>query len=1043
MDHIDPKRGIIAWFANNPVAANLMMVFILVMGFVTYSSIQRQMFPQVEVNYVHINATFRGAAPQEIEEGILIKIEEALQDIEGIKRIRSFAWRGGGRLSIELEVGEDISSRLDQIKLRVDSIGTFPSGMEPLTIYQVEWRQQAVELVLTGSEDSLELKAMGREIQNELLLLDQINFVNFSSMPAWEVAVEIAPETLQRYNLSLQDVSRAIRNHSDNLSAGIIRSESGMIAIRSEQRAYRAADFARIPVILGPQGERVLLGDIAAISDGFEERINYMRSNGRNAAFLQVQASSSQSLPDVARSVHQYLAYKNDQLPEGYQLEALVDMTYYLNGRLNMMWSNLLQGSVLVFLMLMLFLRVKVAFWVMLGLPIAFLGAIWLMPFAGVTINIVTLFAFIMVLGIVVDDAIVIGESAYHETEQRGHSVDNIVRGARRVATPATFGVLTTIAVFAPFMFAQGMESNEFRNISIVVVLCLVFSLIESKLILPAHLAHSNIKPLSPNHWRSRFQAGFQQLIEQRYQPFLRRCISHRYATLAAFVSLLMVCIALMASNHLRVVMTPPVPHDYPSIRFEMHQNASEQQTLESLLAIEAMIYQQEERVRAETGKPLVQDVFAFLNSQTSGEVLVTLVPEDDRPFNAFTLSRRWREAMPELPGVRLTRVIDDVLSMGGQNNLEYRLFGRDIDQLNRAGLALIADLAKVPGVFDLSSTIDSAGKELNLQLKPVAYQLGLTPADLASQVGAGFYGLEAQRMIRDGDEVRVMVRYPRQQREQIAALDYSKVRLPSGDFVLLGDVAELVETPGISRINRENGFRTVRVSANVDQAQVTTSEVVRLVRSDILPDLLERFPGVRTELGGQIEEQQRQRDQMFLFMIAGLLMVYILLAIPLKSYSQPLIVMSVIPFGMIGAVLAHFVFGMNLSLFSFFGMIAAAGVVINDSLVLTDYVNQARREGLSMTDAVVRAGKMRFRAILLTSLTTFFGLVPIMFETSLQAQFVIPMAVSLSFAVLFATLITLVLVPCLYLILEDCKRPFKALKRRLFSRNATVDVAS
>lgn len=395
---------------------------------------------------------------------------------------------------------------------------------------------------------------------------------------------------------------------------------------------------------------------------------------------------------------------------------------------------------------------------------------------------------------------------------------------------------------------------------------------------------------------------------------------------------------------------------------------------------------------------------------------------------------------MPELPGVRLIRVQDDVMSMGGQNNLEYRLFGRDIDQLNQAGLALIADLAKIPGVFDLSSTIDSAGKELNLQLKPVAYQLGLTPADLASQVGSGFYGLEAQRMIRDGDEVRVMVRYPRLQREQIGALDYSKVRLPSGDFVLLGDVAELVEAPGISRINRENGFRTVRVSANVDQAQVTTSEVVRLVRSEVMPELLERFPGVRTELGGQIEEQQRQRDQMFLYMIAGLLMVYILLAIPLKSYSQPLIVMSVIPFGMIGAVLAHFVLGMNLSLFSFFGMIAAAGVVINDSLVLTDYVNQSRREGLSLADSVMRAGKMRFRAILLTSLTTFFGLVPIMFETSLQAQFVIPMAVSLSFAVLFATLITLVLVPCLYLILEDMKRPFRALKRRLFGSPAAYE---
>ncbi len=1023
---LDVQRGLIAWFARNSVAANLLMVFLLVMGLVTYFSMQRQMFPQAEINYVHVNAVFRGAAPQEIEEGILIKIEESLQDIEGIKRTRSSAWRGGGRVSVELEVGVPVANRLDQIKLKVDAIGTFPAGMEPLTVYQVEWRQEAVELVLTGSEDSLELKALGREIENELLQLNNITFVNFNSMPAWEIAIEVEPATLQRYNLSLQDISWAISQHSDNISAGLIYSDAGMITIRSEQRAYRAADFARIPVVSGPQGEQVLLSQLAKIHDGFEERTNYMRSNGRNAAFLSVQASSKQSLPDVAQSVHNYIQYKNNQLPEGYQLDVLVDMTYYLNGRLNMMWSNLLQGAVLVFLMLMLFLRVRVAFWVMVGLPVAFLGAIWLMPFAGVTINIVTLFAFIMVLGIVVDDAIVIGESAYHETEQRGYNLDNIIRGAKRVAMPATFGVLTTIAVFAPFMFGQGMEANEFRNISIVVVLCLLFSLVESKLILPAHLGHSKIQPLPEQHWRSRFNRRFQQFTQHGYQPLLQRCMTHRYATMALFVALLLSSIALISANHVRFVFAPPVPHDYPAISFEMHQNASEQQALASLQALEQMIYQQEQLIRTETGQPMVQDVFAFLNSQTTGRIVTTLVDETERPFNAFELSRRWREAMPELAGVRLIRVQDDVMNQGDQGALGYRLFGRDPEQLNQAGLALIEALSQVPGVYDISSTIDSASKELNLQLKPVAHQLGLTPADIARQVGFSFYGLEAQRMIRDGDEVRVMVRYPRQQREQIAALSYSRVRLANGDFVMLGDVAELVEMPGISRINREAGYRTVRISANVDQAQVTTSEVVKLVKADILPALLERFPAVRTELGGQVEEQQKQRDQMMLFMLAGMLMVYILLAVPLKSYSQPLIVMSVIPFGMIGAIWAHFLLGFDLSLFSMFGMIAAAGVVINDSLLMTDYINQARAQGLALRDAIVNAGMIRFRAILLTSLTTFFGLVPIMFETSLQAQFVIPMAISLSFAVLFATLVSLLLVPCIYLMLEDIKQLFR-----------------
>ena len=1022
----NPDKGIIAWFARNSVAANLLMVFIVVMGLVTYATMQRQMFPAVEVNYIHVNATFRGAAPQEIEEGILIKIEEALTDIEGIKRYRSNAWRGGGRVSIELIPGTDISSRLDQVKLKMDAISTFPGAMEPLTIYQVEWRQDAVNLVLTGTSDQLALKAMGRQIKNELLQLENISFVDFDAMPAWEIGIEIDPATLERYNISLQDISRAIAQHSDNVSAGMIRSDAGMITIRSEQRAYRADEFAVLPVITGPQGEMIRLGDIANIYDGFEERINYMRYDGKPAAFMAVKASATQSLPDVAASVKQYVAFKNKQLQGDYQLHSLVDMTYYLNGRLNMMWSNLLQGAVLVFLMLMLFLRFKVAFWVMLGLPIAFLGAIWLMPFAGVTINIISLFAFIMVLGIVVDDAIVIGESAYHETELQGHSVDNIIRGAQRVATPATFGVLTTMAVFAPFMLGNSIEANEFKVISIVVVCCLFFSLVESKLILPAHLAHTKLKPLPENGWRMRFNKRFQGFIEERYQPLLQACMAHRYVTLGVFFGILLSGFGLISANHVRMVMTPPVPHDYPEIRFEMHQNASEQQSLAILQQLEQLVYQQEALVTEQTGKPMIKHVMAWLNNQTSGTLLVTLVDEEERPIGAFELGRRWRESLPELAGVRTIQVKDDLFSGGGQRELGYRLFGTDIDQLNAAGHALISELSKIPGVYDLGSSIDSGSKELNLELKPLAHQLGLTPTWLAQQVGYSFYGIEAQRMIRDGDEVRVMVRYPKEHRQQVASLQHTRLKLPTGEYVMLGDVAEIAELPGISRINREAGFRNVRIEASVDQEQVTTSEVVRLVRTDIMPDVLERFPGVKSELGGQIEEQQKQRKQMTLYMVAGLLLVYILLAIPLKSYSQPVIIMSVIPFGMTGALWAHFFLGFDLSLFSFFGMIAAAGVVINDSLVFTDYVNQARARGLSLIESIRSAGSMRFRAILLTSLTTFFGLVPIMFETSLQAQFVIPMAISLSFAVLFATLITLLLVPCFYLILEDIKSPFR-----------------
>lgn len=1029
-NRLTTDSGWIAWFAKNSVAANLLMAFILVMGLVTYFGMQRQMFPQAEQNFVEIQARFKGAAPQEIEEGILVKIEDTLRDVEGIKRIRSSAMRGGGNVSVELQSGEDIAERLDQIKLRVDAIATFPVGMEPLTVSQLQRPQDAVELILTGSGDSLELKAMGRSIEKELLSQSNITFVEFNSMPAWEVAIEIQPATLEKYQISLLDIQRQIRAHSDNLSAGMIRTDAGMISIRSEQRAYRKAEFATIPIITGTQGEQVLLGQIADIKDGFEERTNYMRSNGKNAAFISVKATNKQSLPDVAGTVRNYVEFKNKQLPAGYQLEILVDMTYYLNGRLSMMWNNMLQGAVLVLFMLMIFLRFRVALWVMLGLPLAFLGAIALMPLAGITINIVTLFAFIMVLGIVVDDAIVIGESAYNETEKHGHSLNNVIRGAKRVATPATFGVLTTMAVFAPFMFDQSAENNEFRNISIVVVLCLFFSLIESKFILPAHLAHTKLQPLPQQHWRHGFNQKFQDFVQQKYQPLLKKCLEHRYTLLALFVGLLLSSIALLQAGHVRFIFTPAVPHDYPTIRFEMHQNASEQQTLAVLKALESMVYQQEELLKQQQQPPMVKNVFAFLQGQSRGQLLMTLVDEEDRPFNAFELSKRWRAAMPELPGVRLIQIQDDVLNTGDDGGLGYRLFSKDINQLNQAGLALIEELAKVPGLYDLSSTIDASAKEVNLELKPLAHQLGLTPTDLAQQVGAGFFGVEAQRMIRDGDEVSVMVRYPKADREQTGALEYTRIRLADGSFVMLGDVADFTQVPGVSRINREAGFRTVRVSASVDQSQTTSSEAMALVKKDILPAILAKFPDVRTELGGQIESQQKQRDQMQILMIMGLMVVYILLAVPLKSYSQPLIVMSVIPFSLVGAVWAHWGLGYDLSLFSIFGITAAAGVVINDSLVMTDYVNQARSRGMSIKEAVVDAGVMRFRAILLTSLTTFFGLVPIMFETSLQAQFVIPMAISLSFAVLFATVVTLLLVPCIYLILEDVKA-LSWLKRR------------
>ncbi|MGB0858334.1 MAG: efflux RND transporter permease subunit [Pseudoalteromonas spongiae] len=1035
------QTGLIAFFANNSVAANLMMFFIILMGIVSYATIQRQMFPSIEINYITVNANYPGASPQEIEEGILIKIEESIKDITEIEKSISRAFRNGGSVTLEIDPDKNLAEVLDKVKLRVDGIATFPAGMEPVTVSQIEFQQDVINMALVGDLPLTQLKPIARQVETELLQLKNVSLVNLST-PDDEIAVEIQPDQLRKYNLTLSQVSDAIRRYSANISAGQLKTDSGIISVRVENQFYKGDEFRQIPVKVGSNGAKVLLGDIAEIKDQFVEGERYFQMSGANAISLSVKATKDQNMIPVAESVNRYIEERNKTLPPGVQLESIVDMTYYLNARLDMMLKNLFQGAILVALMLTLFLRFKLALWVMVGLPVCFLGAMMMMPMVGVSINIVSLFAFIMVLGIVVDDAIVIGESAYSEIERSGPGVTSVVRGAQRVATPATFGVLTTIAVFAPFTLSSGPESAFFVSIAAVSILCLIFSLIESKLILPAHLAHTHFSEVKTDGFRAKFNKRFFGFVNGPYQRFVIKCVEWRYAVFAVFVALLMISVGLLAGNYVRVVPTPKVPHDFPTIRIEMNDNVSDMQTISALQTIEAVITQIDKETQANTGQTMIRDMLVFNQGRTEGQLVVPLVDEELRPYNTFELSRRWREALPEIPGLKSINIQDDVNGGGNDGEFGYLLFGPDIDTLNAAGRQFIAMLQQQKGLFDISSTIDPASKEVQISLKPVAYDLGLNLANIANQVGASFYGGEAQRVIRNGEEVRVMVRYPKLTREAYSSLKYTVITTPSGKEVMLGDVVDLVEKPGISYIRREGGYRSVYIWGAIDEEVVEPDAVVKSVKDELLPQLKEQFPTVKSELGGSIEEQQAQANEQKLFFVAGMFIVYILLAVPLKSYFQPLIIMSVIPFSMVGAIWGHFSFGLDISLMSTFGLIAAAGVVINDSLVMTDFVNQMRAQGASIKEAVTKAGCARFRAITLTSITTFVGVLPIMFETSLQARFVIPMAVALGFSVLFATLVTLVLVPCMYLILQDLGNGFVWLWNKitnLFGRKTSL----
>jgi multidrug efflux pump subunit AcrB len=1024
----EPKQtGLIAFFANNSVAANLMMMFIIVMGLWNYKTIQRQMFPNIEFNYISVSAVYRGASPQEIEQSIIIKMEEALKDITEIKESTSRVQRGSGSISLEIDSDKNLSEVLDKVKARIDSIANFPADMEPPNISQIEFQQEVIAMALVGDLPISELKPLAQQIEDELRALQNVSLVELEA-PDDEIAIEINPETLRKYNLSIADVTQAIRRFSTDISAGQLRTESGIVAVRVENQLYSGDEFRKIPIKIGENGGKVLLEDVAEIKDGFIEGERYFKYSGVNAMSLDVKATKDQSTVPIAESVQSYVEARNKTLPQGLELKILVDMTFYLNSRLDMMLKNLLQGALLVALMLTIFLRFRLAFWVMLGLPVCFLGAIMMMPVFGVTINVLSLFAFIMVLGIVVDDAIVIGEAAYTEIEEKGGGVESVVRGAKKVATPATFGVLTTIAVFAPTLFASGPQAAFFTNISIIVILCLVFSLIESKWILPAHLAHMKFTPIKETSWRARFNKRFFGFVNGPYKNFITRCIEWRWFVFATFIAILVLSTGLIQGDYVRTVLTPKVASDFPGINIKMNDNVSDETTLNALKTIEAMVYSVDENIVSEYGSSMMKDIMVFNQGRTAGRILVSLVNEEKRHFDAFELARRWRAEMPVIPSMKSITIQDNLIGGGGgggDGEFGFMLFGADIELLNAAGRKFISMLQQQEGIFDISSSIDPASKEIQIDLLPVAYDLGLDLSNIANQVGTSFFGGEAQRIIRDGEEVRVMVRYPKLTRERFSELKYAVITTPQGQKVMLGDVVTLTETPGINYIRREQGYRSVYVYGSIDEEVVEPNTIIKQVEENLLPQLKSNFPGVKSELGGSIEEEQAQESEFVTFLIAGLLMIYILLAIPLKSYGQPLIIMSVIPFSLTGAIWGHFIFGIDLSILSLFGLIAAAGVVINDSLVMTDFVNQRRKQGYALLTAVTEAGCARFRAITLTSITTFVGVLPIMFETSTQAKIVIPMAVALGFAILYATFVTLILVPCLYMILEDLKARF------------------
>ena len=1024
------EKGLIAWFARNPVAANLIMIFVLIGGLLTALTIRKQAFPQFESNWVSIQAIYPGAAPQEVEEGITIKIEENLEGTEGIKRLITYSNRGYAQAWVEIEEKYDAKEALDEIKAQVDSINTFPAGMERPVVQREKFQQEVMILALYGDMSYYQLKELGNDIKDELQNLPHVNLVDFYSGLDYEIGIEISPDKLREYGLTFRDVSNAVQSFSTNMSAGQIRSDTGYISMRVEKQAYRGGEFEKLPLITLPDGAQIKLGDVATINDGFEEGLLYSKYNGKNSLSFEIDASKDQDITVVAKVLKKYLADKANQLPAGVKLSPIVDLPYYLEGRLDMMVDNMVWGGILVMLVLALFLPLRLAFWVMMGLPVSFLGAFLFMPigFLDITINMVSLFAFIIVLGIVVDDAIVVGESASAEIEKHGHSLNNVIRGVKRVAMPATFGVLTTIAAFLPQAMASGPSAAFSKAIGVVIILCLIFSLIESKLILPAHIAAMNPRkpnPKNPLHkLRNAVDSGLKHFVEHYYTPFIGRCIHYRYTVIIGFLCILIVSAGLFAGGMVKFVPNPKIPHDFPRISLEMNLASSEQATLETARKIENVLLSVDKELEQQYGQSMIRDLSVSLRGRTNASIMAILVEPHLRPIDTFELSTMWREKRPPLPGLK-TLTIQDSIFGGGRDDgdVSFRLEGKNADELKEVSSKLKAKLQSMEGVGDVNDSLQSATDEVQLDLKPLAYSMGLTLADVASQVSFSYYGLEAQRILREGEEIKVMIRYPQSERNSISNIQDTRIITPAGAEVSLSEIAIVKLVDGVSSIRRENSNRTVNVWAAVNSDEVEPFAIAQEIRDVYLPALLKNYPGVKSNVAGRIQEEMESANEQLRDFAISLMIIFALLAIPLRSYSQPLIIMSVIPFGVVGAMFGHMALGMTMSGLSMFGIIAVAGIVVNDSLVMVDFVNKARAEGVAIKEAVMQAGARRFRAILLTSVTTFIGVMPIIMETSLQAKIVIPMAVSLAFGVLFATVITLILIPCQYVALEDLKR--------------------
>ena len=1060
------------WSIRNNVTVNLIMIFIIVAGLLTLVKMRREMFPQFALDMINVRVDYPGASPEEIEEGICIKIEEQIQGIEGITRTVSTAREGSGSVLVELAAGTDVQKVLDEIKTEVDRIDTFPEDAEEPVIVEIVKRDPVISVAVYGDVSEKQLRKMAETIRDDLLDAkplgrkpaaswldlfanlfaalkfkspDSITQIDLVGVRDYEIAVEVSEENLRRYGLSFDQVVSAVRSASIDLPAGTIKTRQGEIFVRSKGQRYIGPEFETIPMITLPDGTVVRLGEVATIVDGFQDVDIRTRFNGKPAALVQVNRTAKQDIIEIAQIVKDYVTAKRSEMPDSIQIATWGDLSVMVQDRIDLLLRNGIQGITLVFISLALFLNFRLAFWVSIGIPIAFMGAFLVLDFLDQTINMISLFAFIMTLGILVDDAIIVGENIYTHYGRGKRPEPAVVDGLGEVGGPVVMAVTTTLVAFIPLMFISGIMGKFIAVMPMAVIAILTVSLGEALIILPSHLNHALIQSEKTkgrmSSWheglRARVERGLNTTIERLYAPAIHYAVKNRYFTFAIGLGILIISLGIVIGGYVPFVFFPKGESDWLIAEVNYPLGTPFDLTSQTVGRIEQKAFELNSQFEqfSEKNGDVVKNTFSLIGliprrdwkpeeiGSHVGEVWIELVSSENRTgLSSNIILNAWRERIGEIPGVEQLSFF--TLEGGPAGNpIEIQLSGRDFEQLRRAADELKAAIATYPGTYDISDNFKPGKPEKKIRIKAGAKSLGITMRDVARQVRQGFYGEEALRIQRGRDDVRVLVRYAADERRSVAGIDEMRIRTPDGWEIPIEEVTTITDDRAYSVINRVNRKRTITVISDIDEASANASNIVSDLKASFLPRLTEGYHGLTYDLEGQEKRTRESLDSLKVGYSLALMGIFLLLASQFRSYVQPIIIMVAIPFGLIGAIVGHWIMGMQITIISVFGIVALSGIVVNDSLILIDFINRAVRDGMPLNRAVIESGKVRFRPVLLTSVTTIAGLIPLLLERSFQAQFLIPMAVSICFGLLAATVLTLLYVPALYLIVDDARR--------------------